>query len=423
MPRTGDVYAPPAGTKGTPDTTIQSSKYNAFVDDLTADANGARPVTAGGTGATNATTARQNLGANNASNLDAGTIPDARLPTSQAGKTFTGGGITLVGSGTETTAIFKDAATVTRAVYGMTTNGVGAAYINTYSTTGTFTQSLVMPSTGSMTWGGSTVWTAANDGAGSGCDADLLDGQQGAYYQNAANLNAGTLPAARLSGGDYTVNSLTSSSNVASLAGRFQGADGNGWVVLSSTAGAGTVALRPNGAASATGQLLVTASGMVWNGNTVWHSGNDGAGSGLDADLVAGYSLDAFQNPSTVARRGGAGELNATYFYNPATGVAFGSDGNITGGTYWGAAGGLYNWLNANKAAFSTSTNANETNFGLGQILIGLGANTARRGTASLYLDANGIDYNVSSGTLVSGLWRSIGRSANNSCAYQKVAS
>lgn len=32
---------------------------------------------------------------------------------------------------------------------------------------------------------------------GSGIDADLLDGQHGSYYQNASNLNAGALPAAR----------------------------------------------------------------------------------------------------------------------------------------------------------------------------------------------------------------------------------
>jgi len=42
--------------------------------------------------------------------------------------------------------------------------------------------------------------TFANDGPGSGLDADLLDGQQGAYYRNAGNLNAGTLSTDRLSG-------------------------------------------------------------------------------------------------------------------------------------------------------------------------------------------------------------------------------
>jgi hypothetical protein len=35
-------------------------------------------------------------------------------------------------------------------------------------------------------------------GAGSGVDADLLEGQHGSFYQNASNLNAGTIPSARL---------------------------------------------------------------------------------------------------------------------------------------------------------------------------------------------------------------------------------
>lgn len=62
LPRTGGVYSPPAGTKGVPNTTIQSVPYNALIDDLTADANAARPVTAGGTGATSASGARTALG-------------------------------------------------------------------------------------------------------------------------------------------------------------------------------------------------------------------------------------------------------------------------------------------------------------------------------------------------------------------------
>lgn len=71
MPRTGGVYSEPAGTKAVSGQTIQSVPYNTFVDDLVTDANAARPVTAGGTGATTVTEARTNLGVANFVDKDA----------------------------------------------------------------------------------------------------------------------------------------------------------------------------------------------------------------------------------------------------------------------------------------------------------------------------------------------------------------
>ena len=58
------------------------------------------------------------------------------------------------------------------------------------------------------------VWHDGNDGAGSGLDADLLDGQHGSYYQNASNLNAGTVPDARISGSYTGMTNLTGSGTV-----------------------------------------------------------------------------------------------------------------------------------------------------------------------------------------------------------------
>lgn len=49
---------------------------------------------------------------------------------------------------------------------------------------------------GGVIW--NRVWHDGNVGAGSGLDADLLDGQHGSYYRNASNLNAGKVPVARL---------------------------------------------------------------------------------------------------------------------------------------------------------------------------------------------------------------------------------
>lgn len=58
-------------------------------------------------------------------------------------------------------------------------------------TAGTATTSLKMD--------GNTVWTAGNGGAGSGLDADKLDGQEGAYYLARAN-GTGTQPISTVAG-------------------------------------------------------------------------------------------------------------------------------------------------------------------------------------------------------------------------------
>lgn len=63
MPRDGSgVYSKPLGTTASPNTTIESAKFNSVVDDLVTDANAARPLTSGGTGATSASAARVALG-------------------------------------------------------------------------------------------------------------------------------------------------------------------------------------------------------------------------------------------------------------------------------------------------------------------------------------------------------------------------
>jgi hypothetical protein len=62
MPRSpSGVYTVPPGTDGVPDTTIESTKYNGFAHDVETDLNAVRPIIAGGTGATDATTARANI--------------------------------------------------------------------------------------------------------------------------------------------------------------------------------------------------------------------------------------------------------------------------------------------------------------------------------------------------------------------------
>lgn len=66
--------------------------------------------------------------------------------------------------------------------------------------------------TTTLSWNGYTVWTAQNDGSGSGLDADLLDGQESSYYRSASNLNTGTLPGERFPPVTVTTPTPTASS-------------------------------------------------------------------------------------------------------------------------------------------------------------------------------------------------------------------
>ena len=55
-------------------------------------------------------------------------------------------------------------------------------------------------------------------------------------------------------------------------------------------------------------------TGTTIGGNQAWHSGNDGAGSGLDADLLDGAGLDTGASANTVVKRDSSGDINARLF-------------------------------------------------------------------------------------------------------------
>ena len=168
-----------------------------------------------------------------------------------------------------------------------------------------------------------TVWHAGNDGSGSTLDADLLDGQHGSYYYSAGNPPPGS------DGGNAdTVDNLHASSFLRSDADDSfsHTITGNklylgGSQILSSHAAlqvngfqrTGTIYLHEGATAVASNvwPLSTTSGGdLKWNTNKVWHAGNDGSGSGLDADLLDGqqgsYYLD--YNNLTNTPSGGGGD-------------------------------------------------------------------------------------------------------------------
>jgi hypothetical protein len=161
----------------------------------------------------------------------------------------------------------------------------------------------------SLNRGGLAVWGPDNDGAGSGLDADLLDGRQasdfallsGARFQGNGNGVAGSE--------DWIIFSLRNNQGSASAVGNtswesvnengitvtsiqsFLDPDGKSTIALVTTPPGSRTADRRQNAAYIRGPGRPTdfyGSGMFLNGNPLWRSDNDGAGSGLDADLLDG---------------------------------------------------------------------------------------------------------------------------------------
>lgn len=134
-------------------------------------------------------------------------------------------------------------------------------------------------------------WLLAQDGSGSGLDADLLDGQHGAYYTNIP-ARLGYTPA-NAAGQDFSgtvgATALYSISAIPSVILR-HAPTGKDRAVMYHDAAAEAVSINLLDATGAfvRGLSIFQSGALFWSGNTLWHAGNDGSGSGLDADLLDG---------------------------------------------------------------------------------------------------------------------------------------
>jgi hypothetical protein len=178
---------------------------------------------------------------------------------------------------------------------------------------------------------GNRLWDAGNDGAGSGLDADLLDGQDGSFYSNIP-ARLGYTPLNR--GGDTLAGRLASSGNFGG-SGMSTGIGGLGEIeVRNNGTGAAMMSFHRQGQFAAylgidtDNQLKVGGWSIGSFAYVLWHAGNDGAGSGLDADLLDGQDGSFYTN---IAARLGYTPYNAS---NPA-----GYINGINGGMVTGALG------------------------------------------------------------------------------------
>lgn len=273
-----------------------------------------------------------------------------------------------------------------------------------WSTGGTLGSGLTInpgASSSGLTWKGFKVFYAdvasGGMGTGSGLDADKLDGQDGTYYLNVGNMNAGVLPISRGGtgnggapnpGGIIYGNASAYSSSAQGTAGQVLLSGGSGaptWVNQSSlsvgSATTATTATTANTANSAT--TATTANAVAWTGIT-----------GLNPALPAGTSsLTAFSN---YPASGYTAYVRPSYFFDMGgSGLASMTPNQFPNGSITGF------------DAYSTSD--------MGQYQVGITvAGTTGNGARSVQIAANwnveeaaptGLRYRVNDDTGVPGAW------------------
>ena len=182
----------------------------------------------------------------------------------------------------------------------------------------------VRQSTSNTAWAGwQTVWTSGNDGSGSGLDADLLDGSGWEDYGRDIHCN-------QIIADDWL--------RTVGATGWYNNTYAGGWYMSDTTwirtynsksiyQNAGT--MRTDGTLEVGGSgstfRAVNGGAVTISGNTAWHAGNDGSGSGLDADNLDGYTWGTAGKPAFVS----AGNTAAFTSANDTT-VSIRSSGTTT---------------------------------------------------------------------------------------------
>lgn len=176
------------------------------------------------------------------------------------------------------------------------------------------------------------IWHSGNDGAGTGLHADLLDGFQGSQFlrSDAADSASGIISfAAGLRASSIrTHNGNEIVVNAGESEGRVGGQTGE---LLYVNAEGGLSVNTPDAAHSnwesgySVNTTVIKGDSIRIGGQTVWHTGNDGSGSGLDADKVDGLQASSFL-------RGDANTTKATGYlrFNDNIQAQFGNDADMT---------------------------------------------------------------------------------------------
>jgi len=245
------------------------------------------------------------------------------------------------------------------------------------------------------------------DGSGSGLDADTLDGVQASGL---VAVGGDTMTGALR----IDINSTTDGILGEAYTGYFglkhtdQTQDSE-YMILSKdldtyiSASSGSKVIIRYGGNDSTNELQIGSGNdaLTWRGNKVFHAGNDGSGSGLDADLLDGQHGSHYLNYNNLSNKptvptnnnqltNGAGYITSASFSDVAGGGTFTGDISVSGG-----AAALN--VNANSdIRFTNGTwtgNATKIQHHDNALYIGGGSNGIRfreGGTDRIYIDGDG---------------------------------
>ena len=138
------------------------------------------------------------------------------------------------------------------------------------------------------------------------------------------------------------------------------GAPTNGWFAALNPSD--QFIISPNDSSNTTGLTLNAGGDAKWRNNVIWHAGNDGSGSGLDADLLDGVHANGlftnFSNKTVAGNKVlaatiGGKELTVAVEYAGSAGNAIyitPQSYTPTSDTVGGHKDGLVNWLNTDSS-------------------------------------------------------------------------
>ena len=289
----------------------------------------------------------------NASELDSGTVDGARLGGNQsmAGvKTFTdtsaatntttggvrvGGGLGVAGD------VYAGSLNTSNGsgIQALNATNLGSGTVPNARITGTYSN---LTGSGALDagqitsgFGNVNIGTSTFTGNGSGLtdvDAETLDGINGASFLRSDEADTMTALLTMSHAGDEMIRLADTSASGSPYISFYQATDRRGYIQY---ADSGDKIQIVNEGGNTRLEIDNGSTGLKFNDGantyTVWHAGNDGAGSGLNADELDGLSSGSFirsdANDSFSGTITGAGTINIT--------------GNITANSFTGDGSGL----------------------------------------------------------------------------------